>query len=275
MFNDYIGKKIQVYNANPKKNYFFSKKCIEEISIPFLTHDFVGRYQISDYFKKKKFKVFFCGDGADEIFGGYELYARNIWNKKKVINQSPYSTLNRHNNKLKYLSSTKKKLNQIFSNAAERYNFLNFYDRNIQSSLFSDYFITTASVYNIGTDLVGCNNSIEPRNVFIQKNILKNAINLPAKYKINLSSVDKNLILKQLLKKIFLKYFPKKLIYKKQGFSGYPNEMRKFLVHRDFNKLYKLLKSNKKNINMGSSTREEEWKLVNLELYLENFNEYN
>ena len=43
--------------------------------------------------------------------------------------------------------------------------------------------------------------------------------------KINLKSKDPKMILKPLLKKNFLNYFPKKLIYKKQGFSGYMNEL--------------------------------------------------
>ena len=70
-----------------------------------------------------------------------------------------------------------------------------------------------------------CNHAIEPRNVFIQKEILKNIINLPAKYKINKN--NNNLFqLKPMLKKIFLKYYSKDLIFEKQGFSGYPNELK-------------------------------------------------
>ena len=137
----------------------------------------------------------------------------------------------------------------------------------MQSSLFSDYFICTRSVYNIGTDLVGCNNSVEPRNMFIQKNIIKNAINLPIEYKINHKADHKMFVLKPLLKKIYLKYFPKKLVFKKQGFSGYPNEMKRYLKYKNYNNISKNLDINldlKKNIS-----RSLEWKLINLELFFE------
>ena len=137
----------------------------------------------------------------------------------------------------------------------------------MQSSLFSDYFLCTRSVYNIGTDLVGCNNSVEPRNMFIQKNILKNAINLPIKYKINQNAKDKRFILKPLLKHIYLKYFPRRLIYKKQGFSGFPNEMKRYLVNKNYYNIKKNLDISK--YFKAKLSRSLEWKMVNLELFFE------
>ena len=46
-------------------------------------------------------------------------------------------------------------------------------------------------------------NGIEPRNIFIQKNIIKEFINLPLKYKINFNAKNRKFILKNILK-IFL-----------------------------------------------------------------------
>ena len=46
-------------------------------------------------------------------------------------------------------------------------------------------------------------NGIEPRNVYIQKNIIKEVINLPAEYKINLKSKDPKMILKIGIRFIF------------------------------------------------------------------------
>ena len=77
-------------------------------------------------------------------------------------------------------------LEKTWSTSLENYNFIKSQkDRNIQSSLFSDYFIQSINVANRSNDLISCNNSVEPRNIFISKNILKIALNLPLKYKIN------------------------------------------------------------------------------------------
>ena len=74
------------------------------------------------------------------------------------------------------------------------------------------------------------------------------------------------MILKPLLKKIFLRYFPKKLIFKKQGFSGFPNDTRVLLKNNLFFRVNKLLST---NFNKNSEiTRDLEWKLLNLEFFL-------
>ena len=76
----------------------------------------------------------------------------------------------------------------------------------MQASLFTDYFVQCIGVHNITTDLLSGENSIEVRNIFINKNVVKNAINLPIEYKINFKN-KKNFILKPLLKNIFLNFF--------------------------------------------------------------------
>ena len=55
----------------------------------------------------------------------------------------------------------------------------------MQTSFFLDYFIQSVYVGNIGTDIMCSYNGIEPRNIFIKKNVIKFALNLPVKYKIN------------------------------------------------------------------------------------------
>ena len=76
------------------------------------------------------------------------------------------------------------------------------------------------------------------------------------------------IVKKPLLKKIFFKHFNKKLIFRKQGFSGYPNDarilLRKEKKYSRINKLKLDFKEFKKNF----SQRAYEWKLLNLELFL-------
>jgi len=264
-FQKFITNKINVLHINKKKYLKDLKKCYAITKFPFLTHDFVGKYQLSKFFRENNCKVFFAADGVDELFGGYQLYSKINWLSKKIENPSPYSNFNGNKNTKK--STIPEKMHKLWKEAYERYGFnKNKISQKIHASLFSDYFIQAVSVGNIGTDIMCSHNGIEPRNVYIQKNIIKEVINLPTEYKINLKSKDPKMILKPLLKKIFLNYFPKKLIYKKQGFSGFPNETRVLLKKNLFFRVNKLLNT---NLNKESKiNRELEWKLLNLEFFL-------
>ena len=134
----------------------------------------------------------------------------------------------------------------------------------MQTSFFLDYFIQGVYVGNIGTDIMCSHNGIEPRNIFIKKNVIKFALNLPLKYKINYN-VKNNLQLKYLIKKIFLDFFPLRLIFKKQGFSGFPNEAKHKLI-KNYSNINKYLM---KKFNFNSNiNRAKEWKIINLELFL-------
>ena len=116
-------KKIHILNASVKKNKRIVSKCTKDIAIPYLTHDFLGRYQISNFFKRKNCKVFFVGDGADELFGGYELYRKIEWTSFKNNNLSPYSSF-----------ISKKYVVQKFDDLENRMN--NFYSKVSKNIIF-------------------------------------------------------------------------------------------------------------------------------------------
>lgn len=82
---------------------------------------------------------------------------------------------------------------------------------------------------------------------------------------------------KFLLKKIFCKYFDKKLIFAKEGFSGFPNALRnkndtysltKKVLKIDKNLLLRNIKLYYDNKNLN---RDIEWKLINCEKFFNNF----
>tara|TARA_B100002052_G_scaffold297786_1_gene329376 strand:+ start:2988 stop:4700 length:1713 start_codon:yes stop_codon:yes gene_type:complete len=250
-FENVLKKNISSVKLSDKKYYNSLKKVYLNLGFPFLTHDYVSRHIISKHFKNQKCKVFFSGDGADELFGGYNLYSKIKW--KSFKNSSPYSKIN----------GNKNSYSEIIWNKAYK-KFLKFQSPNeasIQSSLFTDYFIQGVSVANIGTDILSGENSIETRNPFIQKRIIENVINLPIKYKLNLSSKKNIMKCKPLLKQIFLKIYGKKLLFKKQGFSGFPNETKRFwnkTLNHEFIKF-------KKDLNINSKINKAfEWKLLNM-----------
>ena len=201
------------------------------------------------------------------MLGGQQVYLK-CFNKKfdYRYNNSPYSSIVND-----YKSSIDSKIFKIFLNNKwkqifKRYSFIKSKrERNIQSSLFLDYFIQSIEVSNRANDLICSENSIEARNVFIQKNILKIILNLPLKYKINEKIKDKNFKQKYILKKIFSKYFSDIHIYKKTGFSGHPNSLKdnsfgksKLIssIHFIKNKIY---------------SRALEWKIINSEKFLKKF----
>ena len=73
---------------------------------------------------------------------------------------------------------------------------------------------------------------------------------------------------KNILKVLFSKYFSKTLIKTKEGFSGYPNDLKKKIKYKDYKYVKEFLEINNISNNINKSL---EWKLINLEFFLENY----
>tara|TARA_B100000767_G_scaffold275165_1_gene310782 strand:- start:1129 stop:2901 length:1773 start_codon:yes stop_codon:yes gene_type:complete len=275
-FTPYFKKKITKIKLDKNRYKELSDECYKIIGSPLHTHDLPGRLEISKYFRKNGCKVFFSADGCDELLGGQQLYY-NIFKKdfNFKINQSPYSTTI----KSRYVSPSEEYnffLDSSWHSIMDSYKFINSKkEKNIQSSLFLDYFIQSVLVGNRSNDLISCNSSVEPRNVFISKDIIKLILNLPLKYKINFKEKNINFRQKYILKKVFSKYFDKKLVFTKQGFSGFPNSLSKnykFLLTKNIISS-KINKINKKNnyYDLKNKKRDLNWKLINSENFLLNY----
>ena len=264
-FQKFFKTRIHKINITPRKYLHDLLMVYKNSKLPIYTHSVVGIHQISSFFKKKNCKVYFSADGADELFGGYKIYEKLDWKSNKY-NLSPYSSIDQKvYNAIKIKDKKYKQLiNNFRSRVRKKYSFLN--DKkeiNIQSNLFCDYFIQSVKVGNACNDLVGSDNSVEIRNIFVQKNIIKEIINVPAKFKVNLNN-EKKFKLKIILKNLFARYFDSKFIYEKQGFSGFPNEV-KYYTKIKFSYIKKLL--GKKIFNNYKTKRDFEWKFINLELF--------
>lgn len=274
-FNAFFPKKIKKLKINKNEYKFLAKKSYKIISSPLHTHDLPSRLKISQNFKLRRCKVFFSADGCDELFGGQQIY-KNVFKKKYNLNKnvSPYSSLSN------YSFASKKyrdEIEKIWKRVNKKYFFIkNKKEINIQSSFFLDYFLQSINVANRSNDLICCENSVEPRNIFISKKIIKIILNLPINYKFDLK--EKNIFKqKKILKKIFCKHFNKNLIYKKSGFSGFPNTLKKknnnypltnSLIDISFKKI---LRNKKKYYDLKNFSRDMEWKLINVENFLNAF----
>jgi len=264
-FQKFFKTKIFKINITPIKYFNDLISIYKNSMLPVYTHSVVGIHQISKFFKKKKCKVYFAADGADELFGGYKIYEDLDW-KSNNLSLSPYSSINK--NILKKFKIKDKKYNQKINDFRRRvkikYSFLkNREEINIQTNLFCDYFIQSVKVGNACNDMIGSDNSIEIRNIFVQKDVIKEIINMPAKFKINLNN-KKEFKTKIILKKLFVKYFDKEYVFKKQGFSGFPNEINKKSIMK-FNHIIKIF--NKSIVKKFKIYKDFEWKFINIDLF--------
>ena len=270
-FEKVIKNKIEIIKMSPLQYLKNSLKCSSVMQTPFYTHDLPSRLLYSSKFKKHGCKVVFVADGVDELLFSQQVYLKVFNSKsKKNKNLSPYSGFGSYFLKDKFSLKYKEFLKKFYKKVYNKYSFIkNLKERSILSSLFCDYFIQSVNVANKSNDLISSSTSIETRNIFVQKNILKFFINLPFIYRYN-KKADKGFRSKYILKKIFLKNFTKSLVLEKEGFSGFPE----FIDQRD-NYIYlkkilnlDLFKQNKMYYDKENYTRDKNWKISNIVFFL-------
>ena len=167
-------------------------KVVERTRMPVQSWSFVGQWAIA---KNCKQRVLFTGAGADELFGGY-----NIYQTLKYSNNSPYS-----------------RNSSLWKWCLDSYN-----QHPGQATLLADYWHQISGCDIRGVDTITGAFGIEPRNPFLARPIVQFALNLPFEHKVGT-------VPKRLIRDLFLKNWKESHIFPKKGFSGHCNDSLPYL----------------------------------------------
>lgn len=159
--------------------------------LPAQTWSHVGKWIVSKHCKDR---VMFTGLGADELFGGYDIYNTIEYSSDK--SHSPYSN---HSDSMLWNKC------------------MNLYDDPRQATLLMDYYYQVMHCDAMGMDSISGSWGIETRNPFLSKPIIQLAMNLPYEYKVSNYS-------KPLIRRMFLERWSAAQIYPKMGFAGHAND---------------------------------------------------
>ena len=226
-----------------KDDYINSIEYIQEsMEEPHADPAAIPLFHLTKEINRQGIKTVLSGEGADELFLGYEAYAKYLeyYNFKKSL--STEQELFIKNNILKSLSTNTKEANyfkKIFNKSTIYNGFGEIFNQSQKSKLFKkvpsfsfekekkdpidwmsyiDMKIWLGEVLLSKVDKISMSNSIEVRNPFLDHNIVNLAFSIDSKLKVG----DTN---KHLLKKVAKNYIPKEIINrKKKGFNSPYNE---------------------------------------------------
>jgi asparagine synthetase B (glutamine-hydrolysing) len=171
----------------------YFNQILDRLKMPVQSWSFVGQWIVSQQCKQR---VLFTGVGADELFGGYDVYSQLNFCLASA-SPSPYST----NSNI-----------QLWQKCLEIYNY-----NVVQASLLMDYWHQIVGCDAQGIDAIAGAWGIETRNPFLAKPIMQFALNLPHDFKVGHTS-------KPLIRRLFLERWSQDLILPKKGFTGHCND---------------------------------------------------
>ncbi len=289
-FETSLGRKIDIVKITPDQYAQQIQVCQNIFASPVNTHSAVSLSILAKYVQKKGIKVMFTGEGADELFGGYECYREfiNNYSQNKTFEFCPSNYTKRVNLDINFLNNNTEELDNelkyYWNQANEMYQKSTMVPKQtavpkqtmfqkhsmVQSQLLTDSLLEMTSVGFRSGDLMCQMYGVEPRTPFTCREVMRWALNLPLIHKIDSDTT------KKILKQLYLKFYPKCSLFPKQGFTGYPNESKvilpanlkifNFLGVKNIITISNLIKTKPNN----SGERNLQWKLINTELFLQN-----
>jgi len=186
-------KKLHEFRITPSVWADDFKNLIDRLQMPVQSWSFVGQWIVN---KNCEQRVLFTGVGADELFGGYDVYQQLNYTCN-TQSPSPYSCAGS---------------SQLWQHC------LDVYDNNAsQATLLMDYIHQVIGCDAQGLDAIAGAWGIETRNPFLARPIMQLALNLPTEFKVG--KVPKPLIRQQ-----FLQRWNEKYLFPKKGFTGHAND---------------------------------------------------
>lgn len=228
------------YDVSIEEYYNSYINCLNLCCSPIHSHEFASADIMYGFISSPG--ILYGGGGADELFLGYDYYAKG--------DRSQYAMPVRNDFKLSFLQNIQDDYNYAFE-----FFLMNGYsskDSHIKSCSFIDFFYQFSATNLLMSDLIGSNHGIECRTPFTRKDVVTFALNSPVSLILN----------KKPLKKLFHKSFGMHP-FPKQGFSGYPNELMKYLPN-GLDLSYTIFGNH-------SFDRDIFWKYINTEFFLSIF----
>lgn len=168
------------------------EQMLDRLCMPAGSWSFVGQWIVNRHCQER---VLFTGAGADELFGGYDIYKNLKFSESGSA--SPYSQHSSIN---------------LWNRCLSAYN-----GHAGQATLLMDYWHQIVGCDARAVDLIAGSWGIEARNPFLSRPIMQLALNLPFEFKVNTVS-------KPLVRRAFLERWNESMIMPKKGFTGHAND---------------------------------------------------
>lgn len=286
-----LNLKLLKYNSSVFKEYLNYWNFINDD--PVADPSGIALMALSDKASRDGIKVMLCGDGSDELFLGYNSYLKYLF-IQRLPSFFPFNIIRnyffkKYSNLIDYNKVNSFLGNAHISNHIEKKSLFN--EKSLQEAVYKKYGSSTKGdfryhdlIYRLPNDILSRTDratmafSIEARVPFLENNIY-NLLKLLSQYQlIDVFSFQT----KKIIKKVGLKYFPKKFIYRKKIgfevpinkwlFEDLKDEVYTYIHLRRFEELnYKYILEKyemKSNIPLL-------WAWIQLEFWLDNINSIN
>jgi asparagine synthase (glutamine-hydrolysing) len=270
-FERVLGRPITKVTVDPGAYAAEIPRCQRAVGSPLPAHSFVAQSQQCAVLRASGCRAVFGGEGADELLGGYAAYLE-CGEPGGAYSPSPYAAhrepvIRFHDDDPRAIQH---ELADAWAGARAAYADLGHAcDQQRLAMMLCDAELQLPPVALRAADAMSMMWSIEGRSVFLRKPLVQFALNLPARVKADTADgVEPLLRTKPLLKRLFLRRFPRALLQEKRGFGGFPNQSIQWLGRPDDFLALDVLGVDRATLPAAMADRDEAWKLINVEYFL-------